>query len=505
MEIKAIKSNLTEAESDLLVVNLFEGVKTPGGGTGAVDKALGGMIARLIKQEKFEGKFGDSLIFFTDGKILSKKVMLIGLGKKKDFDMESVRKIGGLMIKKARDLKARKIATLLHGAGIAGLDPVGCGRALAEGAVLSNYQFTKYKKDEVKKTGKMKIEELDVIEKEGKKIKKIEKGIKLGTTESKGVIFARDLVNEPANQLKPIDLVEKARKISKSDSSVSIKIYNQEKLEKMNAWAFLGVAMGSVNEPYLIHLKYIPKDDKPKKRIALVGKGLTFDSGGLNLKPEKGISEMKIDMAGAASVLGMFSVITELGIKAEVHGIIGACENMPSGSAIRPGDILTSMSGKTIEIGNTDAEGRVTMADTLWYAVKQKPDQIIDLATLTGAVIIALGSEITGIMGNNQKMIERLLEMSKTTGEKLWQLPLDKEYKKEIKGKIGEVNNIGGGRAGGAIHAANFLEHFVDKKPWVHLDIAGTSYAEKEINSYTPVGGTGVGVRLLLHYLSNIK
>jgi leucyl aminopeptidase len=351
---------------------------------------------------------------------------------------------------------------------------------------------------------KKSIKELVIAEINASKIRKIKKGIELGLAEGAGVVYARNLVNEPASHMKPSDLVERAREITRGKSSISLKVYGKKELEKMKAWALLGVAMGSANDPHMIHLKYRPKAGKPKKKIVLVGKGLTFDSGGLNLKPEKGMSQMKIDMAGAATVLGILSVIEKIAPSVEVHGIIGACENMPSGSAIRPGDIITSMSGKTIEINNTDAEGRVTMADTLHYAVKQKPDQIIDLATLTGAVIVALGQNITGIMGNNQKMIDKLVKQSEVTGEKIWQLPLEKDYEKEIKGKIGDVDNIGGGRLGGAIFAGLFLKEFVDDVPWVHLDIAGTCFAEKEINPYTPVGGTGVGVRLLLHYLGQI-
>jgi leucyl aminopeptidase len=504
MEIKAQSIDLTEAKCDLLVVNQFEGVAKPAGGTGEVDRALDGLIQKLTGEEKFKAKFGETLIFHTHGMIPAKKVMILGLGDRKGFDVESVRKLGGITVNKARDLKARSVVTILHGPGIGKLDLTSCSRALTEGAMLANYRFLKYKKEEAKKVGKVDIEDFTIAEINSIKKRKIQKGIELGIAESNGVIYARDLVNEPAMHLLPKDLVERAQEIVKGKSSIKIKIYDRPQLEKINAWALLGVAMGSVNEPYMIHMRYRPKKGKPKKRIALVGKGLTFDSGGLNLKPEQGMSEMKIDMAGAASVLGIFSALDVLQPKVEVHGIIGACENMPSGSAVRPGDVITSMSGKTIEINNTDAEGRVTMADTLFYANKQKPDQIIDLATLTGAVIVALGSDITGIMGNDQKIINQLIDISKYTGEKLWQLPLDKEYAKRIKGKVGDVNNIGGGRTGGAIFAGLFLQEFIGTTPWVHMDIAGTSYAEKPMNSYTPIGGTGVGVRLLLHYLDRV-
>ena len=504
MDIKVKNINLDEAPCDLLVINMFAGVKVLGGGTGAVNKALDGLIQRLTREEKFKGEFGETLIFHTHGKIPAKKVMVLGLGDRRKFNLEKIRQLGGITIKKARELKAKNIVTILHGAGIGKIDAVDSARAITEGAILSNYRFLKYKKSEAKKVGKIDIDEFIIAEINKSKIRKIKKGIELGSFESLGVTYARDLVNEPGYQLLPRDLVDRAREISKGKSNIKLKIYDKAVLEKMGAWALLGVAMGSVNEPYLIHLKYTPKTGRAKKKIALVGKGLTFDSGGLNLKPEQGMSEMKIDMAGAATVLGLFSVLNDLNLKVEVHGIIGACENMPSGSAIRPGDVITSMSGKTIEIGNTDAEGRVTMADTLFYATKQKPDYIIDIATLTGAVIIALGPQITGILGNDKKLINELEKNSKITGEKIWKLPLDEDYRKFLDGKVGELNNVGGGRSGGAITAALFLQEFVKDIPWAHLDIAATSYAEKEPNSYTPVGGTGVGVRLLLHWLLGV-
>jgi len=504
MNIQSQNINLAEAKCDLLVINQFEGVKKPGGGTAAVDRALDGLIQKLTREEKFKAKFGETLIFHTHGKIPAKKVMILGLGERQGFNVESIRKLGGITIQKARDLKAKSVVTILHGPGTGRLDPTFCSRALTEGVTLANYRFLKYKKEEAKKVGKVDLQEFTIAEISRSKIRKIQRGIELGTAESRGVMYARDLVNEPAMHMLPKDLVERAKEISKGKSNIKLKIFNREQLEKMNAWGILGVAMGSVNEPYMIHLKYTPKKGKPKKRVALVGKGLTFDSGGLNIKTGNGMSEMKIDMAGAASVLGVFHALDALQPKVEVHAIIGACENMPSGSAVRPGDIITSMSGKTIEINNTDAEGRVTMADTLHYANKQKPDQIIDLATLTSAVIVALGSDITGIMGNDQKMINKLSDISKLTGEKLWQLPLDKDYAKRIKGKVGDVNNIGGGRTGGAIFAGLFLQEFIGKTPWVHMDIAATAYAEKPMNEYTPIGGTGVGVRLLLHYLDQV-
>ena len=504
MNIRAEQVNLKEAKCDLLVVNEFEGVNTPAGGTGAVNKALGGLVQELIGREKFKAEFGECLVFRTHGKIPAQKVMVLGLGKRKEFDIEKVRQLAAITIQKARDLKARTVVSIVHGAGIAGLDPAECSQAMCEGAFLANYRFLKYKKSEAKKVGKLDIKEFILAELDKNKINKVENGIARGKIFSEAVYFARDLVNVPGLHMLPKDLADRAKQISQGKGNIRLKILDKKELEKMGAWALLGVAMGSAHEPYLIHLKYSPKGVKAKKKICLVGKGLTFDSGGLNIKGADGMKSMKIDMAGAAAVLGVFSVLDKINPRVEIHGIIGACENMPSGSAIRPGDVLTSLSGKTIEVANTDAEGRVTLADTLCYAVRQKPDAVIDLATLTGAVIIALGDNITGLFSNDHKLFQLIQASAQASGEKVWHLPLEKDYKKQIESRVADLNNVGGGRAGGAITAALFLQEFVNNTPWAHLDIAATSYAEKEINPYVPVGGTGVGVRLLLNYLTKI-
>ncbi|MBU1922289.1 leucyl aminopeptidase [Patescibacteria group bacterium] len=493
-------ANLTQIKCDLLVVNEFEGIKTPGGGTGAVNRALDGLIQKIQQDEKFKAEFGKFLVFHTHGKIPAKKVMVLGLGKRSEFDIDKIRKLGAITARKAGDMGAKRVVSILHGAGIAGLDPAECAQALAEGAALANYKFLKYKNKEAKKLAKTDIKEFIIAEVDDKKIKKIEKGIELGKIFSMAQNYARDLVNEPGLHMLPKDLARVAQETAAANKNTSVKIYSKQELEKMGAQALLGVAAGSAHEPCLIHLKYKPKQGSIKKKIVLVGKGLTFDSGGLNIKHDESMSFMKIDMAGAAAVLGVFSALDKLNSKYEVHGIIGACENMPSGSAIRPGDVLTSMSGKTIEVANTDAEGRVTLADTLVYARRLKPDAIIDIATLTGAVIVSLGGSITGLFANNQALGEKLKKSAQATGENLWQLPLEKDYKKLIESTVADVKNTGG-RAGGAIMAALFLQEFVGQIPWAHLDIAGTCYAEKDINEYTPAGGTGVGVRLLLDYL----
>jgi leucyl aminopeptidase len=297
----------------------------------------------------------------------------------------------------------------------------------------------------------------------------------------------------------PKTLMERAKDIAKGVGSIRVRVYDKERLEKMGAGGLLGVAQGSIHEPYLVHMIYKP--EKPaKKKLALVGKAVTFDSGGLSLKPSQYMETMKCDMGGSAAVLGAFASLADLKPSVEVHGIFGAAENMPSGEAIRPGDVLTAMNKKTIEVLNTDAEGRLTLADTLSYAVKQKPDAIIDLATLTGACVVALGEEITAVMGNNEALSEKVLAASKVTGEKMWPMPLEKNYKKLLKSDIADLKNIGG-RYGGALTAGLFLQEFVQDVPWVHLDIAGPAFAERPMNAYTPKGASGHPVRTLLELI----
>jgi leucyl aminopeptidase len=297
-------------------------------------------------------------------------------------------------------------------------------------------------------------------------------------------------------------LVNSAKEIAKGKKDLKVRVYDKEQLEKMGAGGLLAVNQGSDHEPYLVHMVYKPEGNI-KKKIAIVGKAVTFDSGGLSLKPAEYMMSMKCDMGGSAALLGLFSVIDNINPQVEVHGIFGAVENMPSGKAIRPGDVIKALNGKTIEILNTDAEGRVTLADTLSFAVKKKPDLIIDLATLTGACVVALGEEISGVMSNNPELANKILIAAASAGEKMWELPLEKNYKKLLKSDIADLKNIGG-RYGGALTAGLFLEEFVDKTPWAHLDIAGPAYAERPINSYEKKGATGHGVRTLIEFIKAI-
>ncbi|MBI4128432.1 MAG: leucyl aminopeptidase [Parcubacteria group bacterium] len=502
MKVSCTIIDVRRVPVDLLVVNLFEGVRVPGEATGVLDAAIGGVIRASIARKEFEGKEGEMHTFSPSGSIRARKVLIVGLGKREEFSLETVRKVGGWTIRKAMELKAKRIGTILHGAGIAGLEPRACARALTEGALLGGYRFLTYQDEERKRHEAFAPREVLVVERDGAKRSAIEHGIREALVDTAATVFSRDLVNEPAQKTTPAHLASVARMLARKPR-ISLRIYNRKKIESLKMGAFLGIARGSDEEPYFIHLTYSPKT-KPKKRIVLVGKGITFDSGGLSLKPAQHMETMKIDMAGAATMLGVFSALPHMHPAIEIHGISAICENMPSGKAIRPGDIVRAMNGKTIEVINTDAEGRVTLADALSYAVTLKPDLIIDFATLTGGCVVALGEEIAGYMTNSREYVSMLTDAARTTGERIWELPLVKEYRELIRSDVADLRNSPRTRYADTIAAGLFLGEFVGKTPWIHLDIAGPAWAEKETLPYIPKGGTGFAVRTTLEFLRQL-
>ena len=505
MNISMIQGNVLDVRCDLLVVNLFEGVERPGGATGAVDAAMGGALSDLIKRDGFQGKLGERLVFPTFGKLKARKVCVLGLGPRKTFNEDTIRIVGGHIIKASRDAKARKVATILHGAGIGGLDVRAAAQALGEGLRLGAYRFHAYRGTGTKdQADKKDIQDVVIVEAERSKMKDAIQGLDRAQVLSDAAMLARDLVNTPSRDMTPAHLADVARSLATRGSRIRCKVLDREQMEKLGMGAAPAVASGSAPPPVGVHLTYTPSR-RPKRRVAVIGKAVTFDSGGLNIKPEKGMVTMKIDMAGAASVIGLFKVLPALNLPIEVHGIFLAVENMPSGTAYRPGDVVRAMNGMTIEILNTDAEGRVTLADALSYATKKiKPDIMVDLATLTGAAVVALGEEITALMTNDRRLGKDLLRAASITGEAMWQLPLYGTYDDALKSKIADVNNTGG-RDASCIKGGLFLQRFVGATPWAHLDIAGPSYCEKETRPDVPHGGTGVGVRTLAAWLESIK
>lgn len=498
MKIISKNQKLETIPCDALIVNLFEGSKTLSRSTADIDNALDGLIKKIIKEDEFKGKEGTSLVIRTNDKIKAKKVIIVGLGEKERFDLDGLRKAASTAIRTAKKEKAKTVCTILHGAGNGKINSKAAAQVITEVSQLALYEFDKYKSKD-KKDEQRSIQTLIITESNKSKLKDIEAGIKKGNIVARAQKLARDLVSEPALSATPIRLANIAKQVAR-ENKLKIKILDEKTCKKLKMGAYLAVAIGSDNPPRFIEIKYIPKG-KPKKHVAIVGKGITFDSGGLSLKPAQSMETMKDDMSGAAAVIATMSTIRELKPDIAITMIVAACENMPSGKAYRPGDVVRAMNGKTIEILNTDAEGRVTLADALSYVAKQKPDEIIDIATLTGACVIALGETASGVMTNNQELALKIIKAGTEAGERMWQLPLYDEDREKIKSDIADMINTGSKGKSGAQNGAVFLEKFVQDIPWVHIDIAGPSWIDKE-NEYGPKGPTGVGVRTLINYLT---
>ena len=489
MEIKVIAGDITQVEADAVVVNLFEGTNQLGGTTAAIDKALHGAIGHLLNQGEIKGKIGEVVIIHTLGKLPARIVAIAGLGKRQDFDLNRVRRVAGEFSRSLRRLNCHSVATIIHGAESGAIDTEASVGAIVAGSILGLYNFNKYKKPEYED-----IKELIIVESKESIIPALERNVHEGKIMAEATSLARDMVNEPANHMTPSRMAEIAKEIS-DKYNLEYNVFNSDDMEAMGMGALLGVAQGSSQAPKLITLSY-KGDVDSESTIGFVGKGITFDSGGISIKPSEGMGEMKDDMAGAAAVLAAISAIAQLKPKVNVMTIVPATENLPSGTALKPGDVLKAMNGKTIEVINTDAEGRLILADALSYAVKQGLCPLVDLATLTGACCIALGTNYSGVFGNDQVAIDRVLRAGARVGENLWQMPLPEEYKEQNKSQIADIKNTGN-RYGGAITAALFLSEFVDNTPWVHVDIAGTAYSDKE-TGYIVKGATGIGVRTLV-------
>jgi leucyl aminopeptidase len=489
LEVKVVTGDITQVEADAIVVNLFEGVEQLGGASAAVDKALGGAISDLIGKGEFKGKFGEVGIVHTLGKLPARMVAVAGLGRQQDFNLDKIRGVAGGFCRSLRKLNCHRIATILHGAGVGGVEPEASGEAITAGAILGLYDFSKYKRRDYEDIGEMLI-----LGREESKIAVVERGVHKGRIMAEATCLARDMVNEPANHMTPSRMADIAKEIA-DKHRLELDVFDLEDMEAMGMGGLLGVAKGSQEPPKLITLSY-RGDERSEKAVGFLGKGITFDSGGISIKPSEGMGDMKDDMAGGAAGIAALSAIAQLNPKVNVTAVVPATENLPSGTALKPGDILKAMNGKTIEVMSTDAEGRLILADALSYAVKQGLSPLVDLATLTGACRVALGNGYSGAFTNNQELLNEVIRAAEKSGEKLWQMPMPEEYKEQNKSEIADVKNTGN-KYGGAITAALFLSEFVDNTPWVHIDIAGTSLSSKE-SGYVVKGATGVGVRTLI-------
>lgn len=495
--------NVCDVACDLLMVYVRKGHWERHHLITRLDEAFGGRLTSFLRQERFDGAQHTRVLLPTFGNMKARKICVIGLGETSPLKADALRVIGGQVMKMAKEGKAKRIAAVLPIEDFSGSEHEAAIQAFIEGIVLGAYEFRDHFGTRMREKDRLTISSVFLLESNALRRKMIERCIERAGVYISATSHARDLINTSPRHMKPVDLVAAAKAVAKRGSGITCKVYDRSAMERMGMGAALAVAEGSAHAPYFVHLSYVPKRTS-SHRIAFVGKGVTFDSGGLSLKPADSMTNMKIDMGGAAVVIGVFSALSRLAIPVEAHGVFAAVENMPSGTSYRPGDVVRAMNGMTIEILNTDAEGRVTMADSLSYVVKRiKPDAIIDFATLTGAVIVALGDDCTGFMSNDRPLARSIGSAAKRAGELFWELPLIAHYDEALRSKVADVNNLGG-RSAGAIKAGLFLKHFVSNTPWAHCDIAGPVFCEKEYRADIPYGGTGVGVRTALAYLEDL-
>jgi leucyl aminopeptidase len=497
VETRVESGDVAGYPSKAIVVNLFQGVKEPGGATGAVDRALDGAISHLIEDGEIQGKYGEFTLVHTLGRLPSPRVLLVGLGKTEEFTLDRVRDLAANSARYLRRLRVESFATITHGAGVAGLEAEACAQAIAEGIILGLYTFQRHKKPE---EDQREVQEAVLVEFDATRVEALRRGVERGRIVAEAANFARDLANEPANHMTPAALAEQAAAVAR-EHGLECQILEREQAQEMGMGAFLGVAQGSRQPPKFIVLHYRGAGPDATA-LGLIGKGITFDSGGISIKPAAGMQEMKGDMSGGAAVIAVMRAIGQLKPRVNVTAIVPATENMPGGNATKPGDVLRAMSGKTIEVINTDAEGRLILADGLSYARQLNLSPIIDVATLTGAISIALGSVAMGCMSNDQALCDRVLQAGRAAGEKVWQLPLYDDYKEQIKSEVADIKNTGG-REAGAITAAFFLKEFVQDTPWVHLDMAGVDFYEKE-KGVLVKGASGIPVRTLVNVVLSL-
>jgi len=497
MEVKVVRGSIQDIQADTVIVNLFEGA-TPGGATGAVDKALKGMIADLIAGGDFTGKANEIAVLYPHGAIPARRVIVVGLGKEDAFKLEVVRRASATAVRKARDLNASQVATIVHGAGAGGLQLAAAAQATVEGARLGLYRVPAQKTDEPRQN---ELQSLTVVEFDAGKLAEIEAGVRVAEAGVQGVVLARDLVNGPPAQVTPTRMAEVAREMA-AQCGMQVTIGDRQWAEERRMGGFLAVARGAGEEPRFIVLEYNPGQAEGKP-VVIVGKGLTFDSGGISIKPSDKMEDMKSDMAGAAAVLGAMKAVALLKLPLRVIGIAACTENMPDAHAYHPADVITFSNGKTAEVISTDAEGRMVLADALVYARQYQPQAVIDLATLTGACVTALGEVVAaGLFCTDDWLRDRLVSGGTAAHERVWPMPLWDDYKAKIKSLVADMTNTGG-RGSGVGSSAIFLKEFIDY-PWAHIDMAGMAlYSKLQETPYIQMGASGYGVRLLVEVLRN--
>jgi leucyl aminopeptidase len=492
MDIQVTTQPIQQIQCDALIVGATQqkrqNVSLPGP-TAAVDSALDGLISSLVTDGEFKGSAGELVTLHTMGRLRARRVIVVGLGIADHVTVQTLQRASATAARHLQSTGAQQIALALQWSST-DISTAQSIQALVEGALLGLYTFRKYQHSEEASKGVSQLQ----VHAEGLNREELEQAIHRGRVITEATNFARDLINEPPNVLTPSELAQRASTMAKQ-VGLECEVFDKPRIEALQMGGLLGVSKGSAEPPHFIILRYRGAPERKDKGLALVGKGITFDTGGISIKPAEHMDEMKGDMGGAAAVLGAMQAIAVLKPHINVTGLVPTCENMPSGTAYRPGDILRIMNGKTIEIVNTDAEGRLILADALSYASQEGLSPIIDLATLTGGIVVALGYTMTGLFCNDEHLTQEIIAAGRAAGEKFWPMPLDEEYSEQIKSDIADIKQTGGRPASSAT-AAKILEHFIGDAQWAHLDIAGTSYVDSK-KPYQEKGATGVGVRTL--------
>ncbi|HEX8142526.1 MAG TPA: leucyl aminopeptidase [Pyrinomonadaceae bacterium] len=499
MQVQASAKSYAEEDVQAIAVAVFKDERVDEGFLKEFDEATSGILTSVFESEELKGKEGETVYVHLSagGSLRARRLLLIGVGERQEYFGPQVSQMAGAAVRYLRSKNVKTVAILPRAEG----DAEKTAAAAAEGAVTGLFEPDKYRTvDKEERT----IERLSIVI-EGADPEAIARGAERGRIIGECVNFTRDLANEPGAYMTPTDMAERARQIA-SEFGLSIDVLDEARMEQEGMGALLSVSRGSDEPAKLIVLKYTPRDAVAEQAegdlLAFIGKGITFDSGGISLKPGENMELMKYDMTGGATVLGAMRAIAQLKPPIPVLGVVPSSENLPSGKATKPGDIVRAMSGKTIEVINTDAEGRLILSDAICYAKKLGAKRIIDMATLTGAVSIALGDVNTAVLGTDQELIDEIIAAGREVGEKFWQLPLDKEYTKQIKSDIADIKNVGGRKAG-TITAAAFLKEFADGVSWAHLDIAGTAWGD-EAKPYRAKGPTGIALRTLLNIIERV-
>jgi len=497
MQVELRQGDIRTRRAGVVALGILQRESELSGAAAAVDRTCRGAIRELLKRRDFSGRFLEAATLFPPG-LGAPRLILVGLGPRGELTAHRALQAAAIAARRAREMRAGTLALVPFGAGAGGLDPVRAAHATAEGLILGHYRFSAYRSD----AGPPPLRSMVVLENDRGRAALMKAAVARGARWAEATCLARDLANTPGQDLTPERMAERAREIGR-DVGAKVQVLGVPQLERLGMGALLGVGRGSSNPPRLIVLDRPPQGRRRTAvpTVVVIGKGITFDTGGISLKPKENMHKMKYDMSGAAAVLGLFSALPSLDVPFRVVGVIASAENMPGSRALKPGDVVRAMDGTTIEVTNTDAEGRLVLADALGYARRFSPVAVVDLATLTGAVSIALGNLAAGLFANDEDLAAELIAAAALTGERLWPLPTWDEYLFDMKSDTADLVNSSGSREGGAILGAVFLKHFARGMKWAHLDIASTAWSPAD-RPHEPRGPTGFGVRLLLEWLS---